>query len=171
MPPRVDDVLDVTPPQALSNARFADYGEPSPSVVEESKRSGDRDDCRQPESGWRFGERLDRDREKPIDQQEKHNSPGGPGGLKGAIQRREETKLDVNITGHECGSQFSSMVDDDGQQGFSTCGTTSLVVVVTEQHVICCNTGDSRAVLASEGASRPLSRDHKPDNRSERARY
>lgn len=59
---------------------------------------------------------------------------------------------------------------DDGSQAFATCGTTSLVVVITDGYVICCNTGDSRAVLASEGASRPLSRDHKPESPGERAR-
>lgn len=60
---------------------------------------------------------------------------------------------------------------DDGSQGFSTCGTTSLVVIITDDYIICCNTGDSRAVLASEGASRPLSRDHKPEIPDEQQRY
>lgn len=57
------------------------------------------------------------------------------------------------------------------EQMFSTCGTTSLVVLITDKHVICCNTGDSRAVLASEGASRQLSTDHKPESVKERERY
>lgn len=33
---------------------------------------------------------------------------------------------------------------EGGLVGFSTCGTTSLIVVVSDLHVICCNTGDSR---------------------------
>ncbi|CAM9474885.1 unnamed protein product [Scytosiphon promiscuus] len=56
------------------------------------------------------------------------------------------------------------------QEAFSTCGTTSLIVIISEKFVICCNTGDSRAVLASEGASTPLSTDHKPENQAERRR-
>lgn len=28
---------------------------------------------------------------------------------------------------------------------FSTCGTTSLIVLVSDLYVICCNTGDSRS--------------------------
>lgn len=58
-----------------------------------------------------------------------------------------------------------------GKQAFSTCGTTSLIILISDEYIICCNTGDSRAVLASEGASRPLSRDHKPENLQERRRY
>lgn len=59
---------------------------------------------------------------------------------------------------------------DEREQAFSTCGATSLIVLVSDEYIICCNTGDSRAVLASEGASRPLSRDHKPENLQERRR-
>lgn len=172
VPPRVYDVLDVTPPQALSNAHFADYDGPLPSMLEYRNGSGDLGDCQHLDSGWWFGERPGQDGEKNTEkQEEKQILPNGAGGLKDAIQQGGEAKRDINTTGNECGDQLSSMEDDDGQQGFSTCGTTSLVVIITDQHVICCNSGDSRAVLASEGVSRPLSKDHKPDSPSERARY
>ncbi|CAM9392947.1 unnamed protein product, partial [Discosporangium mesarthrocarpum] len=55
-------------------------------------------------------------------------------------------------------------------EGFSTCGTTAVIVILTESHIICSNTGDSRAVLASEGVSTPMSQDHKPENPLEKAR-
>lgn len=38
----------------------------------------------------------------------------------------------------------SSIAEDENHGVFSTCGTTSLIVVVSDLHVICCNTGDSR---------------------------
>ena len=60
-------------------------------------------------------------------------------------------------------------IDADGL-AFSTCGTTSLIIVITDAWIVCCNTGDSRAVLASEGVSKPLSRDHTPENPHERER-
>lgn len=58
-----------------------------------------------------------------------------------------------------------------------TCGTTAITTLITPTHIISCNTGDSRfnlwacatevnpthrVILAREGASRPLSHDHKP---------
>lgn len=59
---------------------------------------------------------------------------------------------------------------EDESKAFSTCGTTALVVAVTDGYIFCCNAGDSRAVLATEAASRPLSRDHKPTSLEERKR-
>ena len=39
-------------------------------------------------------------------------------------------------------------------------GATSCVVLITENKIICANSGDSRAVLCKIG----LSEDHKPEN-------
>jgi len=41
-------------------------------------------------------------------------------------------------------------------------GSTGVIVVVTEEHIFCCNVGDSRAILSRDGALVPLSHDHSP---------
>ena len=43
-------------------------------------------------------------------------------------------------------------------------GSTCIVVMVTPSHIICANTGDSRAILQRNGKVLPLSFDHKPNN-------
>lgn len=43
-------------------------------------------------------------------------------------------------------------------------GTTAVVVLVTPDHILCANAGDSRAVLSRSGVTLPLSFDHKPNN-------
>jgi serine/threonine protein phosphatase PrpC len=47
---------------------------------------------------------------------------------------------------------------------FERSGSTCVVVLVTPSHVICANSGDSRAVLRRGGKVLPLSFDHKPNN-------
>ncbi|GKY90353.1 hypothetical protein MPSEU_000009300 [Mayamaea pseudoterrestris] len=49
-------------------------------------------------------------------------------------------------------------------------GSTGVVVVLTPSHIICANTGDSRAVLRRHGKVLPLSFDHKPSDVPERRR-
>lgn len=49
-------------------------------------------------------------------------------------------------------------------------GSTGVVVLVTPTHIICANTGDSRAVLRRNGNVLPLSFDHKPSDIAERRR-
>ncbi|XP_016432630.1 putative protein phosphatase 2C 75 [Nicotiana tabacum] len=49
-------------------------------------------------------------------------------------------------------------------------GSTAVVAVLTEETIIVANCGDSRAVLSRGGKHIPLSSDHKPDKRDERAR-
>ena len=49
-------------------------------------------------------------------------------------------------------------------------GTTAVCVFVTPTHVVCANTGDSRAIFVSGGKTTPLSFDHKPSNTKERER-
>lgn len=77
----------------------------------------------------------------------------------GPIDPREEKEAEKNRTTDSGikpaaavenvnnGSRSSSNAADEreGSLGvFSTCGTTSLIVLVSDLHVICCNTGDSR---------------------------
>ncbi len=49
-------------------------------------------------------------------------------------------------------------------------GTTAVSVLLTPTHIICCNAGDSRAILCREGKAYPLSFDHKPINPTEISR-
>ena len=49
-------------------------------------------------------------------------------------------------------------------------GTTSCVVLVTSDMIICANAGDSRGVLKCAGKAIALSEDHKPDNTLEQQR-
>nr|AUH15208.1 protein phosphatase 2C-1 [Gerbera jamesonii] len=68
---------------------------------------------------------------------------------------------------------------DDGLENSTVCrfhpqlslvGSTAVVSLVTEEHIIVANCGDSRAVLCRNGKAVPLSVDHKPDREDERAR-
>lgn len=49
-------------------------------------------------------------------------------------------------------------------------GSTAVVVLVTPSHILCANTGDSRALLRRVGRTLPLSFDHKPSEVPERLR-
>jgi len=49
-------------------------------------------------------------------------------------------------------------------------GTTSCVVLITNDMIYCANAGDSRAVLCSAGEAVPLSEDHKPQKAEEQER-
>ncbi|EOA14729.1 hypothetical protein CARUB_v10028020mg [Capsella rubella] len=49
-------------------------------------------------------------------------------------------------------------------------GSTAVAAVLTQDHIVVANTGDSRAVLCRNGMAIPLSNDHKPDRPDERAR-
>jgi serine/threonine protein phosphatase PrpC len=49
-------------------------------------------------------------------------------------------------------------------------GSTCVVVLLTPTHILCANTGDSRAVLRRKGDILPLSFDHKPSDVLERKR-
>lgn len=43
-------------------------------------------------------------------------------------------------------------------------GSTAVTVLLTPSHIICCNLGDSRAILCRGGTAYPLSFDHKPSD-------
>lgn len=49
-------------------------------------------------------------------------------------------------------------------------GSTGVVVLLTPSHLICANTGDSRALLRRTGTFLPLSFDHKPNEVNEKTR-
>jgi serine/threonine protein phosphatase PrpC len=49
-------------------------------------------------------------------------------------------------------------------------GSTAVTVLLTPSHIICCNLGDSRAILCREGTVYPLSFDHKPSDGREMTR-
>lgn len=49
-------------------------------------------------------------------------------------------------------------------------GTTACVCFITNTHIFCANSGDSRAVLCNKKVAIALSEDHKPTLPTERAR-
>eukprot|EP00164_Ancoracysta_twista_P004052 GFYU01005438.1.p1 GENE.GFYU01005438.1~~GFYU01005438.1.p1 ORF type:complete len:717 (-),score=96.43 GFYU01005438.1:195-2225(-) len=49
-------------------------------------------------------------------------------------------------------------------------GTTASVCIVNDSKVLCCNLGDSRAVLSTKGVAKDLSIDQKPGREDEKAR-
>ncbi|MCD7457839.1 hypothetical protein HAX54_036420 [Datura stramonium] len=63
--------------------------------------------------------------------------------------------------GYQCGCP---------QDALGLTGSTAVVAVLTDETIIVANCGDSRAVLSCGGRPIPLSYDHKPDGREERAR-
>uniref|UniRef100_A0A7S0LP81 PPM-type phosphatase domain-containing protein n=1 Tax=Coccolithus braarudii TaxID=221442 RepID=A0A7S0LP81_9EUKA len=56
------------------------------------------------------------------------------------------------------------------ESGQDQSGSTSVMTLVSPRHVICANTGDSRAVLSRSGQAVALSHDHKPFNPGEKER-
>lgn len=51
-----------------------------------------------------------------------------------------------------------------------TAGCTANVILITDSHIYCANSGDARGVLCEKGKSLDLSKDHKPDLPAERSR-
>ena len=56
------------------------------------------------------------------------------------------------------------------ESGHDQSGSTSVMTLITKSHIVCANTGDSRAVLCRGGEQVPLSHDHKPFNPGEKER-
>lgn len=59
---------------------------------------------------------------------------------------------------------------DDVESGKDQSGSTSVMTLLSPGHIVCANTGDSRAVLSRSGVAIPLSYDHKPYNPGEKDR-
>ncbi|CAM9500348.1 unnamed protein product, partial [Hapterophycus canaliculatus] len=154
--PRVADLLDVTPPPRqimtpLSEEKEDDVSQARATTMEEE---GPEKAARVPNPRMvGAGEEAERDEANSnTETMNGSSSRSSSGGTTSGVSDTAE--------------------GGDREGAFSTCGTTSLIVIVSDKYVICCNTGDSRraAVLASEGASIPLSTDHKPENQAERRR-
>lgn len=113
-----------------------------------------------------------------------------PGGLKGRADVNAVVLLQKALvkTFHELDEQIQPLhqkcvkkasknerqyviVDDKGNRlPAERSGSTGVVVLLTPSHIICANTGDSRAVLRRDGLALPLSFDHKPSELPEKLR-
>jgi hypothetical protein len=104
-----------------------------------------------------------------------------------AILQAEEPFViqDIQINGlqrTEPGTVFSylpikvgDMMDDDKTKDPITeyslsAGCTACVALITKDHIICANSGDSRCVMARGNQALEMSEDHKPDNEGEKKR-
>lgn len=56
------------------------------------------------------------------------------------------------------------------QSGEDQSGCTSIIALVTETHVICANSGDSRGIFFADNKTKAMSYDHKPFNDIEQSR-
>uniref|UniRef100_A0A2P2MHS4 PPM-type phosphatase domain-containing protein n=1 Tax=Rhizophora mucronata TaxID=61149 RepID=A0A2P2MHS4_RHIMU len=84
--------------------------------------------------------------------------------MKRSFQRMDDMTMNMcscGAIGYRCGCH---PVD------FSFGGTTAVVALLTPEHIVVANCGDSRAVLCRGGKAVPLSVDHKPDRPDEHAR-
>lgn len=61
-------------------------------------------------------------------------------------------------------------IEDNGSHTVERSGCTACVIVVTPNHILCVNAGDSRAIYRTGGYTVQLSFDHKPHNEEERSR-
>ncbi|KAD2021892.1 hypothetical protein E3N88_42002 [Mikania micrantha] len=63
---------------------------------------------------------------------------------------------------------FTKMDEEVNEGGLAeSVGSTAVVAVVSDDEIAVANCGDSRAVLSRDGATMPLSSDHKPDRHDE----
>lgn len=66
---------------------------------------------------------------------------------------------------------FPTQIDSDFVSTGFLDGTTACAVSIVGNKVICCNAGDSRAIIVKrDGTAVPLSQDHKPDRNDETKR-
>ncbi|EXC20871.1 putative protein phosphatase 2C 75 [Morus notabilis] len=78
-----------------------------------------------------------------------------------SFQRMDEAAMNTcacGSAGYQCGCQPMEV---------ALGGSTAVVVVLTPDHIVVANCGDSRAVLSRSGRAVPLSHDHKPDRSDE----
>ncbi|XAR71773.1 Phosphoprotein phosphatase [Bertholletia excelsa] len=99
---------------------------------------------------------------------------GGSGGdaeqrrWRAAMRRCFERLDEVALNMCACGSAIYTCRCSPTER--AVVGSTAVVAVLTANHIIVANCGDSRAVLCRGGKAVPLSFDHKPDRADEQAR-
>ncbi|XP_007038514.2 PREDICTED: probable protein phosphatase 2C 75 [Theobroma cacao] len=84
--------------------------------------------------------------------------------MKRSFERMDEVAISTcacGIVGHQCGCHSMEV---------ALGGSTAVVALLTSEHIVVANCGDSRAVLCRGGKAVPLSVDHKPDRSDELAR-
>ncbi|ESQ43369.1 hypothetical protein EUTSA_v10015875mg [Eutrema salsugineum] len=87
------------------------------------------------------------------------------------VMKRSFEKMDEVATSTcVCGTTNVSFCSCDPRETAAMSGSTAVTAVLTQDHIVVANTGDSRAVLCRNGVAIPLSNDHKPDRPDERAR-
>jgi len=79
--------------------------------------------------------------------------------LLGDAMTKAFLKIDEDLRSHQ-----------ENSNGQDSSGCTSVTAIVTPNHIICANAGDSRCVMGTAGVAKPLSDDHKPHGDSEKAR-
>jgi serine/threonine protein phosphatase PrpC len=86
--------------------------------------------------------------------------------------QQEEGGLDAEESAltNSPGSSANNLKKSVAKSPMERSGSTAVVVVMTPHHIICANSGDSRAILRRHGRVLPLSFDHKPSNIVERRR-
>ncbi|KAI9381588.1 hypothetical protein POPTR_015G133900v4 [Populus trichocarpa] len=87
---------------------------------------------------------------------------------RGVMKRSYERMDEVALSTCACGSEGFQCECRPTQMILG--GSTAVVAVLTPEHIIVANCGDSRAVLSRGGRAIPLSVDHKPDRQDELAR-
>ncbi|CAH2070322.1 unnamed protein product [Thlaspi arvense] len=87
---------------------------------------------------------------------------------RGVMKRSFERMDEMATKSCVCGTTALLCGCDPREAAIS--GSTAVTAVLTQEHIVVANTGDSRAVLCRSGMAIPLSNDHKPDRPDERAR-
>lgn len=77
------------------------------------------------------------------------------GVMRRSFQRMDELATSTCL----CGTTVSLCNCDPREAAIS--GSTAIAAVLTQEHIVVANTGDSRAVLCRNGVAIPLSNDHK----------
>lgn len=96
--------------------------------------------------------------------------------LLGSADGKKEM-IEINKNSNVRQSPLMQILKGDGGGGESlddialdSKGCTANVVMIKDNVIYCANSGDSRAVVCSDGVAENLSEDHKPDNKIEKDR-